>query len=462
MLLVSSGWRGEPESVGDDGAGGAQHRGDQRRQIEMALAGGAHDAGEHLLGVGAVAGAVATADCEHDRAAARPVLTPPQLGAGLATFRVPANGAGYADLVAWARTLGDLEAFGIEGTGSYGVGLARFVRRQGLHVVEVNRCDRRKRRNNGKSDTLDAEAAARSVLAGVATAMPKAADGAAEMVRQIKIARDTAVKARTTAMTTLKTLLVNAPSRVREALEPLTDQRLIDRCATLRPGDILDPTASVKHALRALATRWRTLSAEIDRHDQLLDILTRAAAPTLREAFGIGPESAAEMLIVAGDNPNTEEKIDNLARSVHAVPIVDRHRKRLHCQCSDATDLWRRRSQMFPHLTFGPDVEDHLGRVNPGLVPTIVNRLADLEETAAAWVADGGDAPSWKTLVTPESGELMKNPRLREARRFRSVNGERVLFEWHARFGGGRIHLRFDARVQEIEIGYVGGHLPLR
>ena len=134
------------------------------------------------------------------------------LGAGLATFRVPANGAGYADLVAWARTLGDLEAFGIEGTGSYGVGLARFVRRQGLHVVEVNRCDRRKRRNNGKSDTLDAEAAARSVLAGVATAMPKAADGAAEMVRQIKIARDTAVKARTTAMTTLKTLLVNAPS----------------------------------------------------------------------------------------------------------------------------------------------------------------------------------------------------------------------------------------------------------
>ena len=137
------------------------------------------------------------------------------LGAGLATFRVPANGAGYADLVAWARTLGDLEAFGIEGTGSYGVGLARFVRRQGLHVVEVNRCDRRKRRNNGKSDTLDAEAAARSVLAGVATAMPKAADGAAEMVRQIKIARDTAVKARTTAMTTLKTLLVNAPIRSR-------------------------------------------------------------------------------------------------------------------------------------------------------------------------------------------------------------------------------------------------------
>ena len=243
------------------------------------------------------------------------------LGARLATFRVPANGAGYADLVAWARTLGDLETFGIEGTGSYGVGLARSVRRQGLHVVEVNRCDRRKRRNNGKSDTLDAEAAARSVLAGVATAMPKAADGAAEMVRQIKIARDTAVKARTTAMTTLKTLLVNAPSRVREALEPLTDQRLIDRCATLRPGDIVDPTASVKHALRALATRWRTLSAEIDRHDELLDILTRAAAPTLREAFGIGPDSAAEMLIVAGDNPTRIRSEAAFAKLCGACPI---------------------------------------------------------------------------------------------------------------------------------------------
>ena len=178
----------------------------------------------------------------------------------------------------------------------------------------------------------DAEAAARSVLAGVATAMPKAADGAAEMVRQIKIARDTAVKARTTAMTTLKTLLVNAPSRVREALEPLTDQRLIDRCATLRPGDILDPTASVKHALRALATRWRTLSAEIDRHDELLDILTRAAAPTLREAFGIGPESAAEMLIVAGDNPTRIRSEAAFAKLCGACPIpassgvTNRHR----------------------------------------------------------------------------------------------------------------------------------------
>ena len=184
------------------------------------------------------------------------------LGARLSTFQAPANQAGYAEMVNWARTLGPVEAFGIEGTGSYGVGLASFVRRQGFRVVEVSHGDRRKRRSKGKNDTLDAESAARSVLAGVATAIPKVADGAAEIVRQTKVVRDTAIKARSAAMITLKTLLVNAPWTIRETLEPLTDRVLIDRCAALRPGDIIDPRASVKHALRALAARWRTLSAE--------------------------------------------------------------------------------------------------------------------------------------------------------------------------------------------------------
>ena len=133
------------------------------------------------------------------------------LGARLSTFQAPANQAGYAEMVNWARTLGPVEAFGIEGTGSYGVGLASFVRRQGFRVVEVSHGDRRKRRSKGKNDTLDAESAARSVLAGVATAIPKVADGAAEIVRQTKVVRDTAIKARSAAMITLKTLLVNAP-----------------------------------------------------------------------------------------------------------------------------------------------------------------------------------------------------------------------------------------------------------
>src|SRR4051812_5547655 len=192
------------------------------------------------------------------------------LGTRLASCSVSVDRAGYAELLAWARALGRIDAFGIEGTGSYGVGLASYVRRQALRVVEVSHCDRRKRRNNGKSDTLDAESAARSVLAGLATAVPKSADGAAEMVRQIKVARDTAVKARSAAIIALKTLLVNAPCELRESLEPLTDRKLIDRCARLLPGPITDTVASTKHALRAIATRWLALATEIT-HDEALD-----------------------------------------------------------------------------------------------------------------------------------------------------------------------------------------------
>lgn len=254
------------------------------------------------------------------------------LGARLATARAAANQGGYAELLAWARQLGEIGAFGIEGTGSYGVGLASFVRRHGLRVVEVNHCDRRRRRNDGKDDTLDAETAARSVLAGIATAIPKTADGAAEMVRQVKIARDTAVKARSAAIITLKALIVNAPDALRETLEPLTDRQLIDRCAALRPGDIINPTASVKHALRALAARWRTLSVEIATHDEVLDTITRAAAPTLHEAFGIGTDSVAEMMIVAGDNLTRIRSEAAFAKLCGACPVpassgvTNRHR----------------------------------------------------------------------------------------------------------------------------------------
>ena len=243
------------------------------------------------------------------------------LGVRLASHSAPADRAGYAMLVAWARALGTVAAFGIEGTGSYGVGLASHVRRHAIKVVEVSHCDRRKRRNNGKSDTIDAEAAARSVLAGIATAVPKTADGAAEMVRQIKVARDTAVKARSTAIITLKTLIVNAPAELRETLEPLTDRKLIDRCARLLPGTIVDTVASTKHALKSLATRWLALAVEISAHDDVLDVITMGAVPTLRDAFGIGPDSAAEMMIVAGDNPLRVKSEAAFAKLCGACPI---------------------------------------------------------------------------------------------------------------------------------------------
>ena len=128
-----------------------------------------------------------------------------------------ADSGGYRALITWADTHGRIEAFGIEGTGSYGTGLARAMRRAGHRVVEVNRGDRRTRRAAGKSDTVDAEVAARSVLAGQSTAIPKTADGAVEMMRQLTITRDTAVKARPTAMHTLKQIVVHASPVLREA-----------------------------------------------------------------------------------------------------------------------------------------------------------------------------------------------------------------------------------------------------
>ena len=124
-------------------------------------------------------------------------------------------------------THGRVAAFGIEGTGSDGAGLARAVRRAGHQVLEVNRGDRRTRRIAGKSDTVDAETAARSVLAGQSTAIPKTADGAVEMMRHLKVARRTAVNARPSAMITRKPIVVTAPPALREPLHPLADQALL-------------------------------------------------------------------------------------------------------------------------------------------------------------------------------------------------------------------------------------------
>ncbi|MDE0828032.1 MAG: hypothetical protein OSB03_02400 [Vicinamibacterales bacterium] len=121
------------------------------------------------------------------------------------------------------------------------------------------------------------------MLAGTSTNIPKTGDGVSEMIRQIKIARATARKGRTTAIITLKTIVVNSPAELRESLAEMTDKQLLKRCSLYRPGDIADTTASAEHSLRALAKRWFDLDAEIADHDRLLDDLTAQASPTLRD-----------------------------------------------------------------------------------------------------------------------------------------------------------------------------------
>ena len=160
-------------------------------------------------------------------------------GSRLAAFSAPATTKGYVALEDWACALGTVTSFGIEGTGSYGAGLSRHLLAQGRKVIEVTRPNRQLRYQQGKNDSLDAEGAARSVLAGQAVAQPKSQTGSAEMIRHLKIARDTAVKSRSQAMVTLKTLIINAPASLRDTLDQISGKiALIRHIAAFRPGAI--------------------------------------------------------------------------------------------------------------------------------------------------------------------------------------------------------------------------------
>jgi transposase len=255
------------------------------------------------------------------------------LGAHLGATTVPTNVKGYRDLAAWACSFGAIKAFGIEGTGSYGAGLSRFLREQGHAVLEVNRPDRQLRHQRGKSDPVDAEAAARAVLGGQAVGLPKSGTSTAEMIRHLKIARDTAVKARCQTMLALKGLIVGAPTALRERLDRLGGKMMLVRhLAALRPGPMISTAASAKAALRALARRWLLLDEEIKTHDAHLEALTAVRAPELVEVHGIGTGTAAEMLLLVGDNPERIRSEAAFAKLCGVCPIpassgkIHRHR----------------------------------------------------------------------------------------------------------------------------------------
>jgi transposase len=242
-------------------------------------------------------------------------------GVRLQEIRVPTTLAGYRQLERWAVGLGSVEIFGIEGTGSYGAGLARFLRDLGERVVEVNRPDRATRHRLGKSDPIDAEMAARAVLSGIATGTPKAGDGTVEMIRMLKIARDSAVKTRTQSLNQIRALLVTSPAELREALTGLTVGQLLDRCAAFRPGALSSPEAVARYSLRLLArrnlrlrTEARDLKAEIHRQ-------VASTAPDLLDAFGVGPDGAATFLLTAGDNPGRLRSEAAFAALCGASPI---------------------------------------------------------------------------------------------------------------------------------------------
>jgi transposase len=226
------------------------------------------------------------------------------LGRRLDALEVPATNEGYTVLLRWAEDLGRVRVFGIEGTGSYGIGLARFLRRHSHEVIEVSRPPRKgERRLSGKSDVIDAEHAARQVLAGTTTVTPKSADGNVESIRLVKIVRDTAVKAQTSAIITLKAVIVTGNDELRARLEKLSDFKLVTACAQMiSTENINSPAVAIEHTLGHLARRWLDLHAEIKTHTKALKTLTKITAPRLVNAFGVGFDTAAEMLMAAGDN----------------------------------------------------------------------------------------------------------------------------------------------------------------
>ncbi|MET8100439.1 transposase, partial [Streptomyces sp. NPDC005236] len=158
------------------------------------------------------------------------------IGRHLADQEFPATIRGYRDLLDWMRAYGSLIAVGVEGTGAYGAELARVLAAAGVGVIDVDRPDRKTRRMRGKSDPIDAYAAATAVLSGRATGVPKSRDGVVEAVRVLRVARRSAVKARTQAMNQIRNVLVSAPAMLREQVSGLDRSALIRTLARLRPG----------------------------------------------------------------------------------------------------------------------------------------------------------------------------------------------------------------------------------
>jgi len=251
----------------------------------------------------------------------------------LATESFPTTSAGHRQLERWANSLGTIDIVGVEGTGAWGAGIARHLTGHGYRVVEVDRPNRQTRRKHGKSDTVDAEAAARSVQAGTATGTPKAGTGSIEAIRVLRVARTSAVKARTQAMNQLHSLVSTAPEALRDELRRLSRTDLVERCARFRRlRDLPDPTQATKMALRAIARRYQHLDAEITELDAVLEDLVTDTAPGLIARYGVGPDTAGQLLVTAGDNPDRLHSEAAFAHLCGVAPIpassgrTDRHR----------------------------------------------------------------------------------------------------------------------------------------
>ena len=227
------------------------------------------------------------------------------LGTVLGTRSFPTTTSGYRDLVEWVCSHGDVGLVGVEGTGAWGAGLSRHLAACDIGVVEINRPDRQTRRRTGKSDPLDAIAAAQAALVGRHVGQPKAGDGPVEAIRMLRVARRSAVRDRTATINQIRSVIDTAPQQTREQLREL---RLRDLIATITaaqpPGERPVTTDTATYTLGVLGRRWEFLNDQIAELDTRLDDLVATTAPTLIGLYGVGTDTAAALLICAGDNPD--------------------------------------------------------------------------------------------------------------------------------------------------------------
>jgi transposase len=255
-----------------------------------------------------------------------------EIGGLLGVEQFPTTPAGYASLLGWLRSFGHVALIGIEGTGSYGAGLARYVQAAGVRVVEVDRSDRQDRRRQGKSDPLDAISAARAAQSGRARGAPKGRDGAVEAIRTLMVAKRSARGERTQTINQARALVCTAPDDVRTRFAQHTSATLVAETALLRPrpGDTVGYATRV--ARRELGRRAEFLADQIDRLDELIVPLVADHAPGLLALHGVGPHTAALLLVAAGDHPERLRSEAAWAHLCASAPIpassgkVKRHR----------------------------------------------------------------------------------------------------------------------------------------
>jgi transposase len=274
----------------------------------------------------AITGGVDTHADVHVAAALDPV------GGLLGVQEFPATPAGYACLLEWLGGFGTVCLVGIEGTGSYGAGLARHIAAGGIRVVEVDRSDRQDRRRKGKSDPLDAVSAARAAQSGRAAGMPKGRDGQVEAIRALMVAKRTARSERIQTINQARSLIVTGPDDLRARFAGHSADGLVAELASLRPR----PGSMIRYhtllSLRELGRRVAFLDGQLQRLDALIVPLVTARAPGLLALYGVGHDTAAKLLIAAGDHPERLRSEAAWAHLCATAPIpassgkVTRHR----------------------------------------------------------------------------------------------------------------------------------------